>query len=374
MSNDELFEKYRAGDHTACAAIVENNLGLVSFTIRKYFSWIYTKNTSNSMTLEDLNQEGVIGLICSVESYDPEKGSFATHAITHINKEILKALRDKDNIIKIPAPLKTEYNKLRKLEMAYMSTYHAEPTTAQLSKFARIDYKRIEMLKQVFAPIGSLDVPIGDDESDYLGSRISDGYNHFEDVDKGITIKNLHEDLEGMMEASSENKKDLRGFKLYMGWNDRVPGSFDEIGKKLGVPKDEVKGSVNKILRKMKKDYSGKLSVKYADLISYRLARTSSDDIGLWTNKELVYSQVSKNIQMGNKLRVSDKGISIDGVVDLVTAHSFRISYWSNRSGRQSQMYVEYEDVIECKFFRGEMLEVCIRGYALERYIQRFNC
>jgi RNA polymerase sigma factor (sigma-70 family) len=369
-SNEELFDKYRSGDTAACAAIVENNLGLVSFTIRKYFSWIYTKGASNAMSHNDLKQEGVIGLICSVESYDPEKGTFASHAVGYISREILKALRDKDNMIRIPGHLKTEYSKLKKLETAYINQYNAEPSMVQLSKYSGIDLKRIEMLKQVFAPIGSLDVPIGeDDEADYIGSRISDGYNHFEDVEKDITIKALHDDLERMTEECSDSKKDLRGFRLYMGWNGYMPKSFDEVGEKIGKPKEEVKKSVNKMLRKMNLKYSRELSTKYAALISYRLTRADTMDFAEHGTQELVYNLVANNLKPGSKIRVSDRFTSIDGIVDRVWPQSFILSFWSDKSNKMRAQHVDYYAVSECKFFRGEMLEVCTRQ-AISRFLE----
>ncbi|NMB66543.1 sigma-70 family RNA polymerase sigma factor [Candidatus Woesearchaeota archaeon] len=101
LSSEEeayLFRKSKEGDKEAKEKLILSNLRLVIWVTKKYSSKL------KEIPMIDLISEGNIGLIKSIERYNPEKykNKFSTYAIHWINQKILKYINDTSNIIHFP--------------------------------------------------------------------------------------------------------------------------------------------------------------------------------------------------------------------------------------------------------------------------------
>ncbi|MDP0971932.1 sigma factor, partial [Klebsiella pneumoniae] len=77
---------------------------------------------------EDLFGEGVIGLMNSLETYDPGKGSFSNHAATHIKATIRAYIRDKSKGLRVPAHVYETLFKIESFRRHYSKNNKTEPT------------------------------------------------------------------------------------------------------------------------------------------------------------------------------------------------------------------------------------------------------
>lgn len=86
VSNEELIIKYKNGDRRALDIIIENNQGIVHKIARKY-----NIENQNFITIDDLIQEGNIGVIIAANKYNLEmvnKCAFITYAVYWIQSKI----------------------------------------------------------------------------------------------------------------------------------------------------------------------------------------------------------------------------------------------------------------------------------------------
>lgn len=108
MSNEELVLSYQHGNKQALDTLIENNKGRV-FKIANKF---YTGKT-NSIDIEDLEQEGYMGLITAAEKYNAgmeHNASFITYATYWIYQRIHRFVnkRNTNEEISLNTPLKED--------------------------------------------------------------------------------------------------------------------------------------------------------------------------------------------------------------------------------------------------------------------------
>ncbi|MBV1759252.1 MAG: sigma-70 family RNA polymerase sigma factor [Dethiosulfatibacter sp.] len=95
-----LFQKLKLdpGNKEIRNVLVKHNLRLVRWIAEKYHKYL-----SDKFEMDDLFQQGVIGLIMAIEKYDPEEGSFGTYASYWIKQSIIRNLDDTGSLIRIPS-------------------------------------------------------------------------------------------------------------------------------------------------------------------------------------------------------------------------------------------------------------------------------
>ena len=102
----ELAKRAEAGDMSGRAQLIENNLRLVVSIAKRY--------TGCGLPLQDLIQEGNIGLMKAAEKFDYRMGcKFSTYATWWIRQAITRAIADQSKTIRIPVHMVEQVNKYR---------------------------------------------------------------------------------------------------------------------------------------------------------------------------------------------------------------------------------------------------------------------
>lgn len=154
----DLAAKAHAGDEEARERLINSNLRLVVSVAKQY--------KTNRLSLNDLIQEGNLGLIKAVDKYDEKRGwRFSTCAVNWIKSAITKAIIDKSKNIRIPAHIYQLMYSARQAEEVLSKDGH-KPTTLEIARYLKVDESRIKDLEKWKYDTISIDTPLDDGKGD----------------------------------------------------------------------------------------------------------------------------------------------------------------------------------------------------------------
>jgi len=167
LSADEeltLARAAQAGDLDARAELARCNLRLVISIARGVAT-----SGGRDLPLDDLVQEGCLGLLRAIEKFDPDKGfKFSTYATWWIRQAIGRALAEKGRAVRLPIHIHEKLSKLRRAESAYLAYHGAPATDAELAAVlgwtvAQVSERRAAHRTSRPASLDDATSPYGDD-------------------------------------------------------------------------------------------------------------------------------------------------------------------------------------------------------------------
>lgn len=178
----ELFDRIKQGDAQAREKYIQGNLRLVLSVIRRF--------TNHNENLDDLFQIGCIGLMKSVDNFDPQIGvKFSTYAVPMIIGEVRRYLRD-NSAYRVPRSLRdTAYQAIKSKERLSRELMH-DPTLEEIAKDCNISQADIlYALDAIQTPLSLFD-PVYTDGGDtlYVMDQISDKKNKEENWVKNLAL------------------------------------------------------------------------------------------------------------------------------------------------------------------------------------------
>jgi RNA polymerase sigma factor (sigma-70 family) len=251
-----LMHKYEREVNKLREFIVNSNLRFVISIAR-----IYASNKN----LLDLIDEGNIGLIKAVDSFNVELGNrFQTHAVYLIRRQINLFRQGDDKIVKKNNETKT-FHIISKMTNKFMQEYQREPTSEELKDFINLNYPNANIQDStdvLTIKVASIDEPVDSEDGDANIGNIntfntySASYNDYEGKSNLDHIKAF---VENIMKGLSDRDKEI--VKMHFGidqpYNAPIPVS--EISFKLGLTPERVRQIIGDAKKKMKSEYSGKL-------------------------------------------------------------------------------------------------------------------
>ncbi len=163
----DLTKAVQNGDVSARQRLVEANMRLVINIAKSY--------RNRTIPLEDLIQEGAIGLMQAAERFDPAKGfRFSTYATHWIRQSIGRAIDNKSKAIRLPAHVSQSLRKIEREKTRLMRELGTEPSTEQLAQAIGITPKKLLTLIQSSQELLSLDMSLGDGSGMTLGGLLKD--------------------------------------------------------------------------------------------------------------------------------------------------------------------------------------------------------
>jgi RNA polymerase primary sigma factor len=240
----ELARKIKAGDTAALTKLTQANLRFVVSVAKQY--------QNQGLTLNDLINEGNIGLIKAATKFDETKGfKFISYAVWWIRQSILQALIEQPRIVRLPMNKATYYNKLNKAIGEFEQNNQREPSNEELSEILEIKKEDLGYLKASLSFHVSTDAPISndDDATTVVDLMINEDIAN---PDEGLLDESLKTDL--LRTLSTLTDREYQIIKYYFGLNEnRQNYSLDEIGNTLGLTRERVRQLKDKALRKMRR-------------------------------------------------------------------------------------------------------------------------
>jgi RNA polymerase primary sigma factor len=162
----DLAQRIERGDLEAKAQMINANLRLVVAQARRY--------QGHGLPLEDLVQEGMLGLIRAVEKFDYRKGfKFSTYGTLWIRQAIQRGLQNSGRTIRLPVHVAQRQVKVRKVEGELNLKLGREPTDEEIALVAELPIEQVAEVRELSMGLASLDQPIGDDGEMALGDLLN---------------------------------------------------------------------------------------------------------------------------------------------------------------------------------------------------------
>jgi RNA polymerase sigma factor (sigma-70 family) len=157
--SERLAARARRGDRVARAAVVDEHMGLVRAVAFRY--------RGLGIPVEDLVQEGAIGLLSAIDDYDPSRGtSFSTYAFWRVRAAVTHAVTARANLVRLPRTVLERRREVAAAQTMLFATGTA-PSVRDLSMATAL---APDQVAEALAPPGIVSL----DESLPDGGRLAD--------------------------------------------------------------------------------------------------------------------------------------------------------------------------------------------------------
>jgi RNA polymerase primary sigma factor len=236
----ELATAIGQGDTRARDRMVRANLRLVVNIARGY--------TGKGLGLQDLIEEGNLGLLRAVEGFDPAMGTrFSTYASYWIKQSIKRALINSAKTIRIPAYMVELLSKWRRASARLTEELGRTPTPEEVARVLGLARKKLPIIKKAIRIYNSTPQTDQAETGWSLGEMVMDE-NLRSPEDELLAHDNLTHALSMLQTMDTREATVLR---MRFGLDDHEPRTLKEIGESLGLTRERVRQIETEALAKL---------------------------------------------------------------------------------------------------------------------------
>lgn len=238
----ELARRVQAGDFEARQHMIQANLRLVVNIAKRY--------TNCGLPLQDLIEEGNLGLVKAVERFDPEKGyRFSTYGTWWIKQAIRRALTDTSRVVRIPSYMREIIQEYEATTTRLAASLGYDPSTPEVAKAMAAGKKKTQLTdnavraSRTLGQIQSLD-------------KINDTKEVVEDdSQKALFTAEDLERLEKLLMTLDERRRKI--LQMRYGLDDgsgaaREPMTLQQISEKVKLSRERVRQLINESIESMR--------------------------------------------------------------------------------------------------------------------------
>ncbi len=204
---------------------------------------------NRAIPLEDLIQEGAIGLMQAAERFDPEKGfRFSTYATHWIRQAIGRAIDNKSKAIRLPAHVSQSLRRIEKERVRLSREMGHEPTSEQVAHAMGISPKKLATLLQSSQELLSLDMTVGDAGGMTLGGLIRDSAE--ESPENLMLSQEMMHELQRIMLELNDREQRVMRLRFRMDGTDAT--LQDEVAKELKLSRERVRQIEVQAIKKLR--------------------------------------------------------------------------------------------------------------------------
>ena len=225
-----LARQIAQGDAQARDRMVRANLRLVVNIARSY--------VGKGLALQDLIEEGNLGLLRAVEGFDPDMGTrFSTYASYWIKQSIKRALINSSKTIRIPAYMVELLSKWRRATARLNEELGRMPTQEEIGRILGLPKKKLPIIKKAIQVYNATPQSDHSDSGWSIGEMVMD--ERAKSPDEAMID---HDVLKTAIELVSKlDSREATVLKMRFGLDDTPPHTLKEIGAALGLTRERVR-------------------------------------------------------------------------------------------------------------------------------------
>lgn len=236
------FQSAMAEFRKARDRMVAANLKLSFFHAKKYLR--------SGEPLDDLAQEGNIGLLKAVDRYDWRRGfRFSTYATWWIRQQIGRYVADKVRMIRVPVHIHEKLQRMARITLAFEMARGREPTLEELAEHVEMPSGKLAALLRI-AP-----EPTYINENAIDEMIASDARDHYVSADPAELVEQtqLNRAVGSFISSlSTKDRKEERVLRMRFGVGVHEALTLDEIGMRFGVTRERIRQIESKAIRKLR--------------------------------------------------------------------------------------------------------------------------
>ncbi len=247
----ELAQRIKKGDSKALEKLTKANLRFVVSVAKQY--------QNHGLSLQDLINEGNVGLIKAAEKYDETRGfKFISYAVWWIRQSIQQAIAEKSNLIKMPINQVETLNKITHASNKFEQEHGRRPSLDEMAENLNIEEDKIEDIVKASRRHVSADAPIGSGEGNSLFDVIAS--DEETQADRELVTESLREEIYRMLNVLNDRERIV--ITSFFGIN-QAEQTMAEIAIKCNLTRERVRQIKEKAIRKLRNNTRNKLLKSY---------------------------------------------------------------------------------------------------------------
>ena len=210
--------------------------------------WVARRYRNAGLPLGDLVQEGNLGLMRAVETFDHRKGfTFSTYATWWIRQRIGRALADTSRTIRVPGHVAEALSVLGRISSELLESLGREPTPEELAVASGFPLERVRQCLRAEPDLISLSAGVGEDGTE-LGELLADPTATAPEDAAMLAVESAA--LRASLERLREREREV--IELRYGFVDGSPRTLEEVGRRFAVTRERARQIEAKALTKLR--------------------------------------------------------------------------------------------------------------------------